>query len=93
MRNVSLKTKILGKQVDLPFGIAPFAMQRLITPEGELVSAKAAKQRNTAYGLSMMSTTKISQISSPQCNPDGIKIMQLYFLKNASYTDTVIKFV
>jgi len=43
MRNVSLKTKILGRQVDLPFGIAPFAMQRLLTPKGELVSAKIAR--------------------------------------------------
>lgn len=34
MRNISLKTKILGKEVDLPFGIAPFAMQKLVHPDG-----------------------------------------------------------
>lgn len=41
----------------------------------------------------MMSTTKISEITQPEYNETGIKVMQLYFLKNSSYTDTVIKFV
>ena len=41
----------------------------------------------------MMSTTKISEIVKDQCNADGLKIMQLYFLNNAQYTDKILKFV
>jgi len=35
-----MKTRIMGHEVDLPFGIAPFAMQKLLHPEGEIVTAK-----------------------------------------------------
>lgn len=53
-----MKTKVLGYDVNVPFGIAPFAMQKLIHPEGEILSAKEAYQQNTVYGLSMLSTVR-----------------------------------
>jgi len=34
MTKISFATTILGQNVDLPFGIAPFAMQKLITEKG-----------------------------------------------------------
>jgi (S)-2-hydroxy-acid oxidase len=40
MTNFSMSTKILGKEVSIPFGMAPVAMQKLIHPEGELLAAK-----------------------------------------------------
>jgi isopentenyl diphosphate isomerase/L-lactate dehydrogenase-like FMN-dependent dehydrogenase len=30
MTNISTKTKILGQELNMPFGIAPIAMQKLI---------------------------------------------------------------
>jgi isopentenyl diphosphate isomerase/L-lactate dehydrogenase-like FMN-dependent dehydrogenase len=30
MANISTKTKILGRELNMPFGIAPIAMQKLI---------------------------------------------------------------
>lgn len=40
MSHVSMKSKILGMDTNIPFGIAPAAMQKLIHPEGELLAAK-----------------------------------------------------
>ena len=58
--NISFQTKILGHHVDIPFGIAPVAMQKLIHPKGEILTATEAFKQKTAYGLSMCSTTKPS---------------------------------
>lgn len=80
-----MKTKILGREVDLPFGVAPIAMQKLIHEDGEVLAAREAFLQNTAYGLSMLSTTMPSQVTA--VNPTGLKIHQLYLLKNAQYTE------
>lgn len=40
MMEFSTKTKILGHEVDIPFGVAPVAMQKLVHPLGETVAAK-----------------------------------------------------
>src|SRR5438132_1226719 len=40
---ISLETTLLGTPVSMPLGIAPFAMQRLLDPEGELATARAAE--------------------------------------------------
>lgn len=60
MTHVSMKTKILGREVNIPFGVAPVAMQKLITPEGEILAAKEAYTQNTAYGFSMLATSRPS---------------------------------
>lgn len=46
-------------------------------------------KHNTAYGLSMLTTTKPGDVA--KVNPSGLKILQLYFLKNADYTLDVIR--
>ena len=39
---ISLATTVLGTPIAMPVGIAPFAMQRLLDPDGELATARAA---------------------------------------------------
>jgi (S)-2-hydroxy-acid oxidase len=34
MNNVSMKTTVLGQELSLPFGIAPFALQKILHPKG-----------------------------------------------------------
>ena len=91
MSSFSTKTKVLGHELSLPFGVAPLAMQKLIHPLGEVVLAKEALAQGTAFGLSMLSTTSTREIA--QVNPSGLKIHQLYLLKNAEYTSKFIKLV
>ena len=64
-------------------------MQKLLHPEGELITAREAMVHKTAYGLSMLTTTKPGEVA--KVNPTGLKIMQLYFMKNAEYTLDVIR--
>ncbi len=46
--------------------------------------AAEAFKRKTAFGLSMLTTTKLSEVV--EVNGSGLKILQLYFLKNGEYT-------
>lgn len=89
MKDLSMKTKILGEEVDLPFGIAPFAMQKILHPRGELLTASEACKRKTVFGLSMLTTTRPKDVV--QVNKTGIKFLQLYFMKNAEYTLKIVR--
>lgn len=91
MSHVCMKTKILGREVNIPFGVAPIAMQKLIHSDGEILAAKEAFLQDTAYGLSMLSTTAPSKVH--QVNPTGLKIHQLYLLKEGDYTERFVKMV
>ncbi len=42
MTNLSMKTTILGQQLDLPFGVAPTAMHKLAHTDGEKLVARVA---------------------------------------------------
>ena len=86
---LSMKTRVLGVDVDLPFGVAPFALQKILHPEGELLISAEAYRRKTVLGLSMLTTTKPKDVVA--VNPSGLKIMQLYFMKNAEYTKDIIR--
>lgn len=89
MSQLSMATKVLGHDLALPFGIAPFAMQKMLHPQGELITAKQAFEHKTAYGLSMLTTTKPNEVAA--VNPTGLKMLQLYFMKNAEYTKDVLR--
>ena len=84
-----MKTKLLGESVNIPFGIAPFAMQKILHPRGQLLTASEAGRRNTAFGLSMLTTTKPKDVA--EVNPNGLKMLQLYFMKNAQYTLKIVR--
>ena len=60
----SLSTTVLGQRVALPVGIAPFALQCLLDPEGEVAMAKAATAANTFMVLSMGSTRTIEDVGA-----------------------------
>ena len=75
--------------MSIPFGIAPFALQKLLHPEGEKIAARQAFRENTVFGLSMLTTTRPSVAA--EANSSGVRILQLYFMKNAEYTIEVIR--
>src|SRR5258708_38151710 len=47
---VSAATTVLGAEVSMPLLVAPFAMQRLVHPDGEGATARAAAPPGTAVG-------------------------------------------
>ena len=56
VENVDLSTTIFGKKLDLPFYLAPTALQRLFHYDGERAVGKAAKKFNTMFGVSDLET-------------------------------------
>ena len=51
-------TKVLGRNILMPIGISPTAMQRMAHPEGECAAAKAAEEAGTIFILSTLSTSR-----------------------------------
>lgn len=60
----TLATTVLGKPIALPIGIAPFALQCLLDPEGEVATARAATAANAFMALSMGANRTIEDVAS-----------------------------
>ncbi|HKT45347.1 MAG TPA: alpha-hydroxy acid oxidase, partial [Gaiellaceae bacterium] len=80
---VSTETTLLGTPVSMPLGIAPFAMQRLIDPEGEVSTARAATAAGVLMTVSTLTTRTHADIASAG---DGPRWLQLYVLRDRPRT-------
>ncbi|MBV8478714.1 MAG: alpha-hydroxy-acid oxidizing protein [Actinobacteria bacterium] len=81
---ITLATTLLGTEVSMPFGIAPFAMQRLICEEGEAATARAAAGANALMTVSTLTTRTHGEISAAA--PGGPRWLQLYVLHDRGRT-------
>jgi len=59
-----LSTTVLGLKVALPVLIAPFALQCLLDPEGEVATARAATAAGTIMALSMGSNRLLEDVAA-----------------------------
>ncbi|MBA4248406.1 MAG: alpha-hydroxy-acid oxidizing enzyme [Microbacterium sp.] len=71
---------VLGKRVELPFGIAPTGFTRMMHTEGEVAGASAAAAAGIPFSLSTMGTTSIEGVRDAA--PDGRNWFQLYMWKD-----------
>ena len=81
---ISLATTLLGTPVSLPLGVAPFAMQRLLVPDGECSTARAASAANALMVVSTLTTSPHPEICAAA--PDGPRWLQLYVLRDRQRT-------
>lgn len=65
----TLSTSVLGHRLALPVGIAPFALQCLLDPEGEVAMARAATAAQTFMVLSMGANRTIEEVASAAACP------------------------
>jgi L-lactate dehydrogenase (cytochrome) len=72
--------EVLGKRVELPFGIAPTGFTRMMQTEGERAGASAAAAAGIPFALSTMGTTSIEDVAAAA--PDGRNWFQLYMWKD-----------
>ncbi len=72
--------EVLGKRVELPFGIAPTGFTRMMQTEGERAGAAAAACAGIPFALSTMGTTSIEDVAAAA--PDGRNWFQLYMWKD-----------
>jgi len=78
-----LGTTLLGTPVSMPLGVAPFAMQRLIDPEGEVATARAAAGAEVLMCVSTLTTRAHDEIASAGGGP---RWLQLYVLADRERT-------
>jgi 4-hydroxymandelate oxidase len=80
---VTTATTLLGTPVSMPLGIAPFAMQRLVDPEGEVATARAASAADVLLCVSTLTTSTHAEIGAAG---DGPRWLQLYVLRDRRRT-------
>jgi 4-hydroxymandelate oxidase len=80
---VSTATSLLGTPVSSPLGVAPFAMQRLIDPEGEVATARAAAKAGALMCVSTLTTSTHAEIAVAGAGP---RWLQLYVLRDRQRT-------
>jgi len=88
VENIDLSTTIFGKKLDLPFYLAPTALQRLFHYDGERAVGKAAQKFNTMFGVSALATVSVEEISSMIDTP---KMFQFYFHKDRGLNDSCLE--
>ena len=80
---VTTATTLLGTPVSMPLGIAPFAMQSLIAPDGEVATARAAAAADALFCVSTLTTRTHADIGTAG---EGPRWMQLYVLRDRERT-------
>ncbi|WAB82451.1 alpha-hydroxy acid oxidase [Microcella daejeonensis] len=73
--------EVLGKRVELPFGIAPTGFTRMMHAEGEVAGASAAAAAGIPFSLSTMGTTSVEDVAAAG-GPTGRNWFQLYMWKD-----------
>jgi len=81
---VSTATTVLGTPVSMPLLVAPFAMQRLLDPEGEVATARAAAEVGTLLCVSTITSSSHAEIAAG--SGDAPRWLQLYVLKDKQRT-------
>ena len=69
VKDRDVSTTVLGAKVTMPVLIAPYALQCLLDPEGEVATARAAGAAGTAMALSMGSTRTIEDVGDAASGP------------------------
>jgi len=77
LEKCSLATQVLGRELALPFLLAPVGYSRLMHPRGEVAAAAAAGAFSTGYILSTISGHKLEMVKAATSGPAWY---QLYLL-------------
>ena len=80
---ISLETTLLGTQVSMPLGVAPFAMQSLLAPKGECATARVAAAAGALMTVSTLTTCTHAEIAAASSGP---RWLQLYVLRDRQRT-------
>ncbi len=80
---VSTSTTVLGEPVSMPLLVAPFAMQGLLDPEGEVATARAARAAGTLFCVSTVTTRAHNEVAAVGAGP---RWLQLYVLNDRQRT-------
>jgi 4-hydroxymandelate oxidase len=86
---VSTAVSVLGQMAVSPIMVAPTAMHRLVCPEGELATARAAARAGATYVVSAVATTAIEDIAEEV--PNAPRWMQAYMMRDRGLTRAMLE--
>lgn len=89
VNNLNTAITVLGQKISFPIIVAPTAMQKMATPEGEISTARATNKMKTLMVLSTSSTTSMEDVSKEMTS--GLLWYQLYVTKDRSLTLNMIQ--
>jgi 4-hydroxymandelate oxidase len=81
---IDTATTVLGTPVTSPVLVAPTAMQRLVHPDGERATARAAARAGTVMVVSMVATCSLAEVADAA--PDAPRWAQMYLLRDRGRT-------
>lgn len=87
VENIDMRTTFMGLPLDLPFFLAPTALQRLFHHTGERAVGAAAQKYGTLFGISSLATVSIEEIGATVKTP---KLFQLYVHKDKALNASMI---
>ncbi|WP_442806440.1 alpha-hydroxy acid oxidase [Streptomyces sp. NBC_01317] len=90
LRDVSRVTtdaSLLGRRADLPVAVAPIAYHRLVHPDGEFATARAAKAAGVPFTVSTLSSVPIEAITQV----GGTVWFQLYWLRDTEQSLDLVR--
>ena len=85
---VDTSVELLGARLAVPILLAPIAAQRLLHPEGELASARAAGAAGTVFCLSTRATADLGEVAEAATGPLWF---QLYSGPDRELTDRILR--
>ena len=86
MTDVSTTATVLGTDISHPLIVAPSAVQRLAHPDGELATARAARDAGLLMILSMNASTSVEDVCAT-----GVRCwMQLYFSLDLDHMAAIV---
>jgi L-lactate dehydrogenase (cytochrome) len=86
--DIDLRTRVLGRELEMPLFLSPTGMTRLFHHQGERAVARAAALAGTMYSLSTLGATTIEDVSAV-C--DGPKCFQIYVMRDRGLTREFIQ--
>jgi 4-hydroxymandelate oxidase len=83
----SLETTVLGETVSMPVLVAPTAMHKLLHPDGECGTARAARAAGTLMVTSTTATTRLAEVKEATPGPMWF---QLYIYQDRGKTRALL---
>ena len=82
----STATIVLGQEVSMPLLVAPVAFQRVAHPDGEVATARAARDAGTIMCLSTLATSTPAEVAAV----GGPRWFQLYVFRDEAMTQFLL---
>ncbi len=86
--DLTTATTLLGTPVDMPIGVAPWALQGMAHPDREAGTARGAAAAGTLMTVSTTSTMTLADVAAVSPAP---KWFQLYRVNSPAYTDELVR--